>query len=33
MILVPFLDQDVYDLDGLAAVNRYLFASTEQSSG
>ncbi len=26
VLLVPFLDQDVYDLDGLAAVNEHLFA-------
>ena len=26
LILVPFLDQDVHDLGGLALVNRHLFA-------
>ena len=30
VIEVPFLDQDVHDLAGLAAVNRYLFADEEE---
>lgn len=29
-IRVPYLDEDVHDLAGLAEINRYLFASTEQ---
>ncbi|HYP55113.1 MAG TPA: ArsA-related P-loop ATPase [Solirubrobacterales bacterium] len=29
VIRVPYLDQDVHDLGGLAEVNRYLFASAE----
>jgi anion-transporting ArsA/GET3 family ATPase len=30
VIRVPYLDEDVHDLRGLAAVNRYLFASGEE---
>ncbi len=30
VIRVPYLDEDVHDLGGLAEINRYLFASTEQ---
>jgi hypothetical protein len=29
-IRVPYLDEDVHDLAGLAEINRYLFASAEQ---
>jgi anion-transporting ArsA/GET3 family ATPase len=29
-IRVPYLDEDVHDLGGLAEINRYLFASAEQ---
>jgi anion-transporting ArsA/GET3 family ATPase len=29
-IRVPYLDEDVHDLGGLAEINRYLFASSEQ---
>jgi hypothetical protein len=27
---VPYLDEDVHDLAGLAEINRYLFAGTEE---
>ena len=30
MIEVPYLDEDVHDLGGLAEINRYLFASAEE---
>jgi anion-transporting ArsA/GET3 family ATPase len=30
VIEVPYLDEDVYDLAGLAEINRYLFASGEE---
>ena len=30
VIRVPYLDEDVHDLEGLLQINRYLFASTEQ---
>ncbi len=30
MIRVPYLDEDVHDLAGLAEINRYLFASSEE---
>ena len=30
MIRVPYLDEDVHDLAGLAEINRYLFATEEQ---
>jgi hypothetical protein len=30
VITVPYLDEDVHDLGGLAHVNRYLFASSEE---
>ena len=30
VIRVPYLDEDVHDLGGLAEINRYLFASAEQ---
>ena len=30
VIRVPYLDEDVHDLAGLAEINRYLFASAEQ---
>jgi anion-transporting ArsA/GET3 family ATPase len=30
VIRVPYLDEDVHDLGGLAEVNRYLFASSDQ---
>jgi anion-transporting ArsA/GET3 family ATPase len=30
VIRVPYLDEDVHDLAGLAEVNRYLFASSEE---
>ena len=30
MIRVPYLDEDVHDLEGLLQVNRYLFASAEE---
>jgi hypothetical protein len=30
VIEVPYLDEDVYDIDGLREVNRYLFASSER---
>jgi anion-transporting ArsA/GET3 family ATPase len=30
VIRVPYLDEDVHDLGGLAEINRYLFASSEQ---
>jgi anion-transporting ArsA/GET3 family ATPase len=30
VIRVPYLDEDVHDLDGLAEINRYLFASAEE---
>jgi len=30
VIRVPYLDEDVHDIAGLAEVNRYLFANTEQ---
>jgi len=29
-IRVPYLDEDVHDLGGLAEINRYLFASSEE---
>src|SRR6187549_3198206 len=30
VIRIPYLDEDVHDLDGLAEINRYLFASSEE---
>jgi anion-transporting ArsA/GET3 family ATPase len=30
VIRVPYLDEDVHDLGGLAEINRYLFASSEE---
>jgi hypothetical protein len=30
VIRVPYLDEDVHDLGGLAEVDRYLFASSEE---
>jgi anion-transporting ArsA/GET3 family ATPase len=30
VIRIPYLDEDVHDLGGLAEINRYLFASSEQ---
>jgi anion-transporting ArsA/GET3 family ATPase len=30
VIRVPYLDEDVHDLGGLAEINRYLFASSQQ---
>ena len=30
MIRVPYLDEDVHDLGGLAEVDRYLFATGEE---
>jgi len=30
VIRVPYLDEDVHDLGGLAEINRYLFASTSE---
>jgi anion-transporting ArsA/GET3 family ATPase len=30
IIQVPYLDEDVHDLDGLAEIDRYLFSSVEQ---
>jgi anion-transporting ArsA/GET3 family ATPase len=30
VIRVPYLDEDVHDLAGLAVINRYLFASSEE---
>ncbi len=30
VIRVPYLDEDVHDLSGLAEINRYLFASNEE---
>ncbi len=30
VIRVPYLDEDVHDLAGLAQINRYLFASNEE---
>jgi len=30
LIRIPYLDEDVHDLDGLAEINRYLFASSEE---
>jgi len=30
VIRIPYLDEDVHDLGGLAEINRYLFASKEQ---
>jgi anion-transporting ArsA/GET3 family ATPase len=30
VIRVPYLDEDVHDLAGLAEINRYLFAGTEE---
>jgi anion-transporting ArsA/GET3 family ATPase len=30
IIQVPYLDQDVHDVDGLMEINRYLFASTTE---
>jgi hypothetical protein len=30
VIRVPYLDEDVHDLAGLAEINRYLFAADEQ---
>jgi anion-transporting ArsA/GET3 family ATPase len=32
VIRVPYLDEDVHDLAGLAEINRYLFASSEERS-
>jgi anion-transporting ArsA/GET3 family ATPase len=33
IVPVPHLDQDVHDLDGLASVNRHLFAGAPQAGG
>jgi hypothetical protein len=30
VIRVPYLDEDVHDLGGLAEINRYLFATGEE---
>ena len=30
VIRVPYLDEDVHDLEGLLQINRYLFASAEE---
>ena len=30
VIRVPYLDEDVHDLAGLAQINRYLFASSSE---
>jgi anion-transporting ArsA/GET3 family ATPase len=30
VIRIPYLDEDVHDLDGLAEINRYLFASADE---
>ena len=30
MIRVPYLDEDVHDLGGLAEINRYLFATAQE---
>ena len=30
VIRVPYLDEDVHDLAGLAEINRYLFATGEE---
>jgi squalene cyclase len=30
MILVPYLDDDVHDIDGLVAIHRYLWATEEE---
>ena len=30
VIRVPYLDEDVHDLAGLAQINRYLFATGEE---
>ena len=30
VIRVPYLDEDVHDLAGLAQINRYLFASSKE---
>ena len=30
MILVPYLNSDVHDIDGLRAVHRYLWATEEE---
>jgi hypothetical protein len=30
VIRVPYLDEDVHDLTGLAQINRYLFATSEE---
>ena len=30
VIRVPYLDEDVHDLAGLAEINRYLFASSAE---
>jgi hypothetical protein len=30
VIRVPYLDEDVHDLAGLAEINRYLFATSEE---
>jgi hypothetical protein len=30
VIRVPYLDEDVHDLAGLADINSYLFASSEE---
>ena len=30
VIRVPYLDEDVHDLGGLAEINRYLFASADE---
>ena len=27
---MPYFDEDVHDIDGLAQINRYLFASTAE---
>ena len=30
MLCVPYFDEDVHDIDGLAQVNRYLFSSSAE---
>jgi short-subunit dehydrogenase len=30
VVCVPYFDEDVHDIDGLAQVNRYLFSSSAQ---
>jgi len=28
LIVVPYLDEDIHDLDGIEAINEYLFAAS-----